>query len=261
MLDIKDDVFMNKIEQIKYAKDFIKKLGQGINPINNEVIDSDDLINNIRVSRCMFFVADILEEIIRKEETDCRISSNTIKPVEKFVFNNNMLTEFNYSDQDMYLTEFVEGVKELSVKYGIGILPRRAFVNWLLSSKIYEIQETTVNGKVQARKRATQAGSEVGIYNAIKNSAYGPRDVILISRKGQEFLMDNLPSIAEHFYATCKVKMAPANSGARWTTEEEKVMIEMYTSGIKISEIAKRLQRKRGGVRARLKKLGYLNSR
>ena len=46
--------------------------------------------------------------------------------------------------------------------------------------------------------------------------------------------------------------------GNRWTPEEEKQLLEEYSKGMKISEIAKIHSRNIGGIRARLKRLRAL---
>lgn len=47
-----------------------------------------------------------------------------------------------------------------------------------------------------------------------------------------------------------------SNAGRRWTKEEEQRLIEEFKQGLSIAEIAKRHNRKRGGIRSRLDKLG-----
>ena len=46
--------------------------------------------------------------------------------------------------------------------------------------------------------------------------------------------------------------------GAKWTPEEEKQLLEEFSNGMKIAEIAKIHSRNVGGIRARLKKLGVI---
>lgn len=46
---------MDEVEKIKYTKAFIDSLAEEINPLNGEPIPEDDLLNNIRISRCMFY--------------------------------------------------------------------------------------------------------------------------------------------------------------------------------------------------------------
>ena len=55
---------MTELEKIAYAKSFIDKLANGINPIDDSVIKDDDIVNNVRISRCFFYVSDVLRQII-----------------------------------------------------------------------------------------------------------------------------------------------------------------------------------------------------
>ncbi len=60
---------MTELEKIEYAKSFIDKLANGINPIDDTPVKDDDAINNVRLSRCFFFVSDVLS---RRELNPCR---------------------------------------------------------------------------------------------------------------------------------------------------------------------------------------------
>lgn len=51
-------------ELLKHAKEYISKMANGINPLNGEKVKDDDLINNIRISRCLFYVNDVLNDIL-----------------------------------------------------------------------------------------------------------------------------------------------------------------------------------------------------
>lgn len=50
-------------EKLVTAKVWIEKLANGINPLNDELVKDDDLINNVHISRCLFYVAELLDEI------------------------------------------------------------------------------------------------------------------------------------------------------------------------------------------------------
>ena len=45
---------MTELEKIAYAKSFIDKLANGINPLDDTPIPDDDIANNVRLSRCFF---------------------------------------------------------------------------------------------------------------------------------------------------------------------------------------------------------------
>ena len=55
---------MTELEKIEYAKSFIDKLANGINPIDGTQIPEGDIVNNVRLSRCFFYVSDILRQVI-----------------------------------------------------------------------------------------------------------------------------------------------------------------------------------------------------
>lgn len=55
---------MTELEKIEYAKTFIDKLANGFNPLDGQPVAETDIVNNIRLSRCFFFVSDILRRVI-----------------------------------------------------------------------------------------------------------------------------------------------------------------------------------------------------
>lgn len=58
---------MDEIEKITKAKMYIEKLANGENPINNQKVADNDVVNNIEVTRCLFYVANILGDIVRNK--------------------------------------------------------------------------------------------------------------------------------------------------------------------------------------------------
>ena len=54
-------------KKLATAKVWIEKLANGINPLNDELVKEDDIINNVNISRCLFYVTELLDEI--KAET------------------------------------------------------------------------------------------------------------------------------------------------------------------------------------------------
>ena len=51
------------MEKLATAKVWIEKLANGINPLNDELVKEDDLINNVHISRCLFYVTELLDGI------------------------------------------------------------------------------------------------------------------------------------------------------------------------------------------------------
>ena len=63
---------MTELEKIEYTKGFVDKLAEGINPIDGTPIAEGDLLNNVRISRCMYYVSDILRRVIENGGTESK---------------------------------------------------------------------------------------------------------------------------------------------------------------------------------------------
>ena len=57
---------MEEKEKIAIAQDWVRKLANGINPLNGNVLKDDDVVNNVHISRCLFYVADLLGKYVHK---------------------------------------------------------------------------------------------------------------------------------------------------------------------------------------------------
>lgn len=60
---------MTETEKLQRAKMYIDKLANGINPIDDADVPENDTINDIRLSRCLFYVSDILRQVIENGGT------------------------------------------------------------------------------------------------------------------------------------------------------------------------------------------------
>ena len=60
---------MTESEKIAYAKSFIDKLANGINPLDDTPIPENDIANHERLSRCFFYVSEILQREIERERS------------------------------------------------------------------------------------------------------------------------------------------------------------------------------------------------
>ena len=55
---------MTELETLERAKMYMEKLANGVNPIDGTMIPDEDVVNNVRLSRCFFYVADVLRQVI-----------------------------------------------------------------------------------------------------------------------------------------------------------------------------------------------------
>lgn len=54
-------------KKLKVATDWISKLANGMNPIDGSTLPDNDIVNNVHISRCLFFVSNLLEDIGKKK--------------------------------------------------------------------------------------------------------------------------------------------------------------------------------------------------
>ena len=55
---------MTDLEVMKRAQMYIEKLANGVDPLTNRQVADNDIINNVRISRCLFYVSDVLKGVI-----------------------------------------------------------------------------------------------------------------------------------------------------------------------------------------------------
>jgi len=60
----------------------------------------------------------------------------------------------------------------------------------------------------------------------------------------------------DYYVRMSAIKKASPRAYESWTPEEEQKLINLYKEGVTIKEIAEKLQRQKGAVTSRLKKIG-----
>ena len=71
-------------------------------------------------------------------------------------------------------------------------------------------------------------------------------------------MMRKKPAASQDKPAVSQDKPAPSQAGARWTTEDDLRLRELFQEGTPISQLARDFNRTYGSIRARLKKLGLI---
>ncbi len=125
---------MTEIEKIAYAKSYIEQLANGINPLTNQPVPDADSVNNIHISRCLFYVSDILRQVI---ENGGVAKKKTRTPKQPFQLSFENRLKFQFSDTPIPITEITKRINDLidsdtmsklSYKYIIMAYRARGFV-------------------------------------------------------------------------------------------------------------------------------------
>ena len=241
---------MTELEKIAYAKSFIDKLAQGINPIDETPIPENDIANNVRLSRCFFYVSDILRQVIDNGGINPTKPSKTSKS--KFVLSEEERARITLSETPLRISDIADYLNTIVDEGSKKKISASSINTWLVEVGLLEKVELA-NGK--HRKLPTELGNEMGIHTENRSGQYGEYTVVLFDSEAQAFIYDNIEAIAESKHQ----KNNPEFKGKAWTAEQDEMLIELFKVGTPIPEISKNLKRTRGGVRARLKKFGLIN--
>ena len=179
---------MTELEKIAYAKSFIDKLANGINPLDDTHIPEDDIVNNVRLSRCFFYVSDILRQVIENGGA----TSHKKKVKKAFSITQEQLSRFSYSEFPIPISELAKNINELIDKEQTKQLTYKQITNWLISINAL-IEQQIANGKSQ--KRPTDMGRELGISLETRNGINGEYQVIVYNKDAQRFILDNLDAV------------------------------------------------------------------
>ena len=229
---------MTELETIAHAKSYLEKMANGINPLTGEAVPETDLINQVRISRCLFFVSDILRKVIEQ---------GGVRPPAKiqkipFSISRETIDEFRFSDTPIPVSEITNRINALIDESNMKKLKYGSITGFLVDCGFLEVVIVS-DGKT------------------VKRGAYGPYQVTLYSLEAQHFVIDNLEAIIENNNAPSEKKPVAENQGRTWFPNEEEKLVELFHEGKSVSELASFFKRTETGVRARLKKLDLIDSR
>ena len=234
---------MTELETLQRAKMYMEKLANGVNPINGTIIPDEDIVNNVRLSRCFFYVSDVLRQVI--DNGGVTPQSNAKK--KPFTLPAEKCKDFAFSAEPITITEIVKRMNDLVACENMIKLTTSVMLEWLLSIDALKIEPTSEG---RSAKRPTNRGGVLGIRTETRNGANGPYSVVVYNQEAQQFLLDNIDAALELYHQKTE------NRGQPWSPEQDQCLRELYQKGVDMKEIAATLKRNTGAVRARLKKLG-----
>lgn len=185
----KGEVNMIELEKIEYAKSFIDKLANGINPLDDTPISETDIVNNVRLSRCFFYVSDILRQVIEKG------GINPPKKPKKQPFNLNteQLNSFPISEIPLSISEVVNVFNNMADLDAVVKLKTTDITSWLVEIGLLEVVNLP-SGKTT--KRPTVDGEKLGIFLEDRIGKTGPYSAVMYDGNMQQFIVDNFEAFA-----------------------------------------------------------------
>lgn len=180
---------MTELEKIAYAKSFIDKLANGINPLDDTPIPEGDIANNVRLSRCFFYVSDILRQVC--ENGGVKKPKRT--PKVPFAVTLEQRESFEYSEKPIPVSEIASRIQRMVDNENMEKVTSRQINQWLLNVGMLCLCNF---GEDKTVKRPTEYGTQTGITVESRMGQYGEYKVVLYGLEAQRLILDNLEAIA-----------------------------------------------------------------
>ena len=182
---------MTELEKMERAKSYIEKMANGINPLTDEQTEEPDMINNVRISRCLFYVSDILRQVIENGGTVQHKAEHNRK---QFYITDEQKAMLTVTEPNCYIKDIAAELNRVTQQNDTRRIQPVWITSWLVDIGMLEM----VNGK----KQATEQGNEIGITSELRYSQkIGPYLANIYAPSAQTFIFDNIDAIIGTHYA------------------------------------------------------------
>ena len=251
---------MEKMQRLQKAKLYLEMLSCSMDPTTQEFIKSD-ILQKQEIKDMLKYISTVLEELIGN-------NGEVIKVTKPMNFQASKLNKqaIILSNTPIQLSALMTRINKQVDTKTMRKLGASKVSKWLIE------QGYLVNEKVSVLKEVSQLtitdnAESFGIVmdNKVDEKTGEIKPCVLLTRKAQEYIVDNLENILAEELVESKeenisMKTNYSMRGQLWSKEEEdKLVFEYVEQKRTISEIARLHNRNNGGIRARLKKLGLVD--
>ncbi len=238
-----------EIEMLTKAKMYMEKLASGVDPISGNLAPEEDVINQLRLSRCFTYVAGVLQEVIDNGGKVAKASKGKKLP---FYLPLAEREKFQFSDSPIPVTEITDRINSLIDTDTMSKMKHNCITLWLMNVGLLE-ERIVDNNKI--KKLPTSEGEAIGIIVRQGVGTYGPYTYSAYNRNAQQFLIDNIDTITE----INNTKPRDRESvDSLWSPEYDECLIDLSSKNVPVSEIAVTLKKSNSAVIQRMKKLGLM---
>ena len=181
---------MEELDLLIRAKGYIDKLANGINPLTDEEVAENDVVNNVRLSRCFFYVSGVLQRVI-----ESGIPKKSKSKLAEFRIDDESLEKFEYSDEPISITHIARRINNLIDQNTYKGLSFKVLNEWLKAVGMLE----DANGKYgNARQCPTDLGKELGISIEKRITNRSEYYAVYYNRNAQQFIINHLQGIIQN---------------------------------------------------------------
>ena len=141
-----------ELEIMIHAKTYLDKLANGVNPLTDEALPDTDIVNQVRISRCLFFVSDVLRQVIEKGGLKKTPKSSQIP----FELSEEQIARFQLFEQPIFVSAITERINSLIENENMRKLSHRSITTFwnrkaFLSSIVIPKGKRSVNQLIRER--------------------------------------------------------------------------------------------------------------
>ena len=192
---------MPDLEKLEYVKDWIDRLADGVDPTSGEILTEDTVLNNVDLSRCFFYISDVLRQVIENNGEIIKQSRRKTKLL-PFMLPNDLRNQIKITEAPTMITQFTGRINGLIDDGSMRKLKVTALTTWLVNEGL--LCEVVINDK--KRKTPTKAGEKIGISSEEREGRYGDYLAVLYSESAQQHIVNNL----EHIIAISNGEVVPS---------------------------------------------------
>ena len=176
---------MAEPEKLRKVKQCIDSLAEGLDPFSGRPLPEGDIVNDVRVSRCLFFVSALLQEQLQgpppRKTGKKRAFWLSLEERERVAF----------SAQPIPASELARRMNAAGAQDRKKISYRQ-ITDWLVEVGMLRLEENPAGSQ---RRRPTASGETLGISVENRVGQNGPYQVVLYDQDAQRFIVDNVDAI------------------------------------------------------------------
>ena len=184
---------MTELETMMRAKQYIESLANGKNPLTGQNVNDDDIINNIRISRCLFYVSGVLQKVIDNGGEVQKVKSKKSQR-EEFNLTDEQKSNLKPDKLSLSSSKITALINDQIDTEKVKKLKATTLNNWLVSIGLLT-EVTTPIGKT--RKIPTTDGEMLGLSETEFTDNRGSVKYVIYNTNAQQFIFDNIDSVIE----------------------------------------------------------------
>ena len=173
---------------------YLDKLANGIDPISDLPLPDSDCINQVKISRCLFYVSDILCKLIENGGVIEKTTKSKKIKKRHFDITQDELRNYSFDSSPIPVSEIAQRLNSLVDCESMTKLKYTSITAFLIQCG-FLAEVNLDNGKTV--KRPTEQGNSIGITLEERMGRNGTYHVTLYNVEAQRFILDNIEAIVE----------------------------------------------------------------